>query len=68
MEHTATLPPGDRSPRFPITQSQCRKDALGKLLCDDQLEMYIECGSGDDFDSFVKRELGFLDLEATGSE
>jgi len=44
MEHTATLPPGDRSPRFPITQSLCRKDALGKLLRDDQLKMYIECG------------------------
>jgi hypothetical protein len=32
--HTATLPPGDRSPRFPITLLWwCRKASFGKLRC-----------------------------------
>ena len=39
---TATLPPGDKSPRFPITLlGSCRKDALVKEWCND-LDM-LEC-------------------------
>jgi hypothetical protein len=29
--HTAMLPPGERSPRFPITESQIRNNAFGGI-------------------------------------
>lgn len=43
---TATLPPGDKSPRFPmlITYWERRKDSFGMLNCNGQLGVCFDLG------------------------